>query len=146
MSRRPSWLHEGARIFDPGKDREGVVQEIVHGRRIGMAMRYTGVKRQDDRHQIEFWLATLLRTCRSITGTHLKPALVRLSHYRAKGHARLARFMGCEVEFGAPRDEILDRCGGWGCAALGTAQPRFTTFITFTMFTKLIEGVRRSEP
>ena len=86
---------------------EGVVQEIVHGRRIGMAMRYTGVKRQDDRHQIEFWLATLLRTCRSITGTHLKPALVRLSHYRAKGHARFAKFMGCEVEFGAPRDEIL---------------------------------------
>ena len=27
-------------------------------------MRYTGVKRQDDRHQIEFWLASLLRMCR----------------------------------------------------------------------------------
>ncbi|MFE3557846.1 hypothetical protein ACFXKW_23700 [Streptomyces sp. NPDC059193] len=28
MSRRPSWLYEGARIFDPAKDREGVVQFI----------------------------------------------------------------------------------------------------------------------
>ncbi|MDA5281060.1 hypothetical protein ACWGHM_36595 [Streptomyces sp. NPDC054904] len=28
MSRRPSWLYEGARIFDPAGDREGVVQFI----------------------------------------------------------------------------------------------------------------------
>lgn len=86
---------------------EGVVQEYIHGRRIGIAMRYSGVKRPDDRHQIEFWLVSLLRICRHITGTRLKPALVRLSHYRAEGHARFARFMGCEVEFGASRDEIL---------------------------------------
>ena len=86
---------------------EGAVQEFIHGRRIGIAMRYTGVKRLDDRHQIEFWLASLLRTCRSITGTHLKPVLVRLSHYRAKGDAQFAKFLGCEVEFGASKDEIL---------------------------------------
>ena len=86
---------------------EGVVQEFVHGRRIGFALRYSGVKRQDDRHQIEFWLASLLRICRHSTGRQLKPALVRLSHYRAKGHGRFESFMGCEVEFGAPRDEIL---------------------------------------
>ncbi|MCF3181753.1 hypothetical protein IPZ70_17650 [Streptomyces polychromogenes] len=28
MSPRPSWLHEGARIFDPVRDREAVVQFI----------------------------------------------------------------------------------------------------------------------
>ncbi|MFJ3976174.1 hypothetical protein [Streptomyces sp. NPDC090021] len=28
MSRRPSWLHEGARIFDSANDREAVVQFI----------------------------------------------------------------------------------------------------------------------
>ncbi|MFD9411560.1 hypothetical protein ACFWBN_31680 [Streptomyces sp. NPDC059989] len=28
MSRRPSWLFEGARIFDPTQDREGIVQFI----------------------------------------------------------------------------------------------------------------------
>ncbi|MCI4078782.1 hypothetical protein MRQ86_00095 [Streptomyces sp. MMS21 TC-5] len=28
MSRRPSWLYEGARIYDPGKECEGVVQFV----------------------------------------------------------------------------------------------------------------------
>ncbi|MFJ6760767.1 MULTISPECIES: hypothetical protein [unclassified Streptomyces] len=28
MSRRPTWLYEGVRIFDPSRDREGVVQFI----------------------------------------------------------------------------------------------------------------------
>ena len=32
---------------------------------------------------------------------------MRLTHYRAKGDAQFARFLGCEVEFGATRDEIL---------------------------------------
>lgn len=101
-----------ADVFDRGARftsivNEGVVQEFINGRRIGIAMHYAGVKRQDDRHQMEFWLVALLRICRQITGRHLKPVLVRLTHYRAKGHARFAKFMGCEVEFGAARDEIL---------------------------------------
>ncbi|MGW6821197.1 hypothetical protein [Streptomyces sp. NPDC055005] len=28
MSRRPSWLYEGARVLDPAKDREGIIQFI----------------------------------------------------------------------------------------------------------------------
>ncbi|WP_405451931.1 hypothetical protein [Streptomyces erythrochromogenes] len=28
MSRRPSWLYEGARVLDPAEDREGIVQFI----------------------------------------------------------------------------------------------------------------------
>ncbi|MFE1560985.1 hypothetical protein ACFW6V_39125 [Streptomyces sp. NPDC058734] len=28
MSRRPAWLYEGARVLDPAKDREGIVQFI----------------------------------------------------------------------------------------------------------------------
>lgn len=28
MSRRPDWLYEGARVFDPARDREAVVQFI----------------------------------------------------------------------------------------------------------------------
>ncbi len=28
MSRRPSWLYEGARVLDPAEDREAVVQFI----------------------------------------------------------------------------------------------------------------------
>ncbi|MEW2417535.1 hypothetical protein AB0953_27985 [Streptomyces sp. NPDC046866] len=28
MSKRPSWLHEGARVLDPREDREGIVQFV----------------------------------------------------------------------------------------------------------------------
>ncbi|RST00370.1 hypothetical protein EF910_32055 [Streptomyces sp. WAC07149] len=28
MSRRPEWLYEGARVFDPGRDTEAVVQFV----------------------------------------------------------------------------------------------------------------------
>jgi len=92
---------------------EGVVQQFIHGRRLGLALVYTGVRRQDDRHQLEFWFTTLLRICRQLTGKQLRPARVRLTHQRAPGHAALARFLGCAVEYGAPRDEFLfDREAG----------------------------------
>ena len=61
---------------------EGVTQQVIRGRRIGVAMSYTGVRRQDDRHQIEFWLTTLVLICRQFTGTHLEPERVRLAHRR----------------------------------------------------------------
>jgi AraC-like DNA-binding protein len=86
---------------------EGVVQQCVRGRRIGLALNYAGVRRRDDQHQIEFWVAVLLRIGRQVSGRHLKPALVRLTHRRPNGHAQLARFLGCEVEFGAMQDQIL---------------------------------------
>ena len=92
---------------------EGVVQQFIHGRRLGLALVYTGVRRQDDRHQLEFWFTALLRICRQLTGKQLRPVRVRLTHQRAPGHAALARFLGCAVEYGAPRDEFLfDREAG----------------------------------
>jgi AraC-like DNA-binding protein len=86
---------------------EGVMQEVVLGRRIGLAVSYKGVKRQDDRHQIEFWLVTLLRICRRVTGQQLVPVRVRVTHFRGPRGTKLSRFLGCEVEFGAAKDEIL---------------------------------------
>jgi AraC-like DNA-binding protein len=86
---------------------EGVLQRFVDGRLAGLAIRYSGVRRQADRHQIEFWVAALLRMCRELTGRHLRPARVRLAHFRGHGQARLSRFVGCPVEFGAEEDEIL---------------------------------------
>jgi AraC-like DNA-binding protein len=86
---------------------EGVLQEFVDGRLVGLAIRYSGVRRQADRHQIEFWMAFVIRICRQLTGRHLRPARVRLTHVRGRGQARLSRFIGCPVEFGAAADEIL---------------------------------------
>lgn len=86
---------------------EGVTQQVIRGRRIGVAMSYTGVRRQDDRHQIEFWLTTLVLICRQFTGKQLEPERVRLTHRRPAGHAQFSRFMGCAVEYGATHDELL---------------------------------------
>lgn len=86
---------------------EGVINEFIDGRQVGLSMQYSGVLRQADRHQIEFWVTVLVRMCRQITGRQLRPARVRFSHARGKGYVRLTRFIGCPVEFGAATDEIL---------------------------------------
>jgi len=86
---------------------EGVVQKFIDGRHAGLAIRYAGVRRQADRHQIEFWVVTLIRMCRQLTGQHLRPMRVRLTHFRGRGQARLERYIGCGLEFGADADEIL---------------------------------------
>ena len=86
---------------------EGVLQKFVDGRQPGLVIRYSGVRRQADRHQIEFWMVSLIRICRQLTARQLRPVRVRLTHFRGKGGARLSRFAGCPVEFGAAADEIL---------------------------------------
>jgi AraC-like DNA-binding protein len=86
---------------------EGVIHEFIDGRQVGLAMRYSGVLRHADRHQIEFWVTAVVRLCRELTGRRLRPARVRFSHFRGKGYTRLERFIGCPVEFGAAADEIL---------------------------------------
>jgi len=86
---------------------EGLQQTAVDERRVGLAIRYAGIHRQTDRHQIEFWLTVLLRICRQCTGVPVKPIRVRLTHYRGRNHAALSRFLGCGIEFGASIDEVL---------------------------------------
>ena len=86
---------------------EGVQQRLVDERRVGVAVRYVGVRRPTDRHQMEFWVTVLVRLCRECSGRHVRPTRVRLTHSRGRGHGALSKFLGCNVEFGASRDEIL---------------------------------------
>jgi AraC-like DNA-binding protein len=86
---------------------EGLSQRYVDDKRVGLAVRYLGSRRPMDRHQMEFWLTSLVRICRAGTGRQVKPARVRLTHYPGRGHAALSKFLGCRVEFGAATDSIL---------------------------------------
>jgi len=86
---------------------ESIVQRQIDSRFVGLAISYSGVRRHDDRHQMEFWATALVRIVRHLTATHLRPVRVRLTHQPGKGHARLSRFLGCRIEFGATSDEIL---------------------------------------
>jgi len=86
---------------------ESFTQRFIDGNHIGLAIEYRGVSRHDDRHQIEFWVTTLVRACREATGTRLVPSRVRLTHARPRLDAKLAGYFGDDVAFGAAVDEIL---------------------------------------
>jgi hypothetical protein len=60
---------------------EGVSQTCIDGKNIGLSFDYVGVSRHTDRHQIEFWITALVRTCRQLTGFRVVPERVRLVHH-----------------------------------------------------------------
>jgi AraC-like DNA-binding protein len=72
-----------------------------------IALDYVNVDRQSDRHQIEFWLVTVIRICRQITDTRLAPRHLRVRHNRDAVPAEFRNFFGTDVEFGAGSDEIV---------------------------------------
>ena len=96
-------LHRAARYSSIVN--EGIAQKCVDGKSVGLSFKYVGVSRHLDRHQIEFWMAGVVRTCRQLTGIHLLPIRVRLAHQRAP-NSEFAKFFGDNIEFGANTDDI----------------------------------------
>ena len=96
-----------------GKRYSTLVNEGVHlnvkldDRGVAIALDYVDVDRQSERHQIEFWLVTLVRICRKVTETRLAPRHLRIRHRRDETPAEMRSFFGCDVEFGATSDEII---------------------------------------
>lgn len=86
---------------------EGVAPTHFHGTDIRVSFRYVGVSRHLDRHQIEFFMATLVRLCRQLTGARLVPKRLKLMHRRDGKYPELTDFFGCNVEFGAAVDEVM---------------------------------------
>src|SRR5436190_15861837 len=87
---------------------EGVRLNVkLEDRAAAIALDYIDVDRQSDRHQIEFWLVTLVRICRQVTDTRLAPRHLRIRHRRDETPAEMRSFFGCDVEFGAASDEII---------------------------------------
>jgi len=85
---------------------EGLCLKLVEASPAGLSLRYVGVNRHHDRHQIEFVLTSMIRICRQLTGLHLMPARVRLIHLRNEPCDEFADFFGENVQFGASSDEI----------------------------------------
>jgi len=78
-------------------------------RKMSIVFRYIGVPRLNDRHQIEFFVVTLLRICRQLTGRHVSPVSIKLMHRRTQLPARLKSLFGCKVVFGSDIDEVAYR-------------------------------------
>jgi len=86
---------------------EGVAQTCTHGTELSMSIRYQGVSRHLDHHQMECWMAGLMRMCRELTGLRLAPLRVRFVHQRGGDQrAELSNFFGKNIEFGAPIDDV----------------------------------------
>jgi AraC-like DNA-binding protein len=86
---------------------EGVRLSIDPNHAGAVALSYVDVERYSDRHQIEFWLVTLLRVCRQVTNSRLIPRQVRVRHYRSETPAEIQAFLGCSIQFGSTSDEIV---------------------------------------
>jgi AraC-like DNA-binding protein len=84
---------------------EGI--KLIHreGKEIGLIFEYVGVARHSDRHQIEFWMAALMRGCRELTKRRLNADRVSFVHRRSAS-SELRSFYGCELGFGADVDEM----------------------------------------
>jgi AraC-like DNA-binding protein len=86
---------------------EGVVQYFIDGRAIGIRTIYSGVSRHSDRHQVEFWTASMVRLLREFTGVRLKPLRVSFAHPAKQAAREVNSYFGCNVEFGAAVDEVV---------------------------------------
>jgi AraC-like DNA-binding protein len=75
-------------------------------RRIGFVFDSVGISRHSDRHQIEFWMATVVRACRLITKRHVIAESITSAHPR-KETTELSRFFGSKLAFGADVDQVI---------------------------------------
>jgi AraC-like DNA-binding protein len=86
---------------------EGVRLNFNLDRTASVALNYLNVDRRSDRHQIEFWLVTLIRICRKVTDTRLASLQLKVRHFRTGTPVEFKSFFGSDVEFDADTDEII---------------------------------------
>ena len=90
---------------------EGFALRCLDGDEMGLAIRYVGVSRHLDRHQMEFALTFLVRLVRQLTGVQLAASRVTLRHRRGNQSSELSAFFGCDIDFAGPADEIAFPAG-----------------------------------
>jgi AraC-like DNA-binding protein len=86
---------------------DGIYQECLDGKRVGIVLRYVGVSRRTDRHQIEFWMTIIVRLCRKLTQRMIVPCKTQFVHNRNYFKPELSKYLGRKIRFGAPVDEIV---------------------------------------
>jgi AraC-like DNA-binding protein len=85
---------------------DGIVLTVKKGNLLRVRFQYAGVPRHSDTHQIEFWMASLIRICRRLTGRDLKPIHVRIIHPRVDDRREIAKLVDGDIETGVNADEI----------------------------------------
>jgi AraC-like DNA-binding protein len=85
---------------------EGISVKYREGKDTAITFAYVGVPRHSDRHQIEFWMAALVRVCRQLTNQHLLPVRVKVGHRRSEDSSDFDKFLGRRAMFAADVDEV----------------------------------------
>ena len=101
---------------------EAIKLRVKKGRLIRVTIQYVGVARHTDMHQIEFWIASLIRLCRHLTKRDLKPIRVRLMHRRTGEINEIAAAIDGHVEAGSNVDEVDFPIASWDYPVV-TADP-----------------------
>jgi AraC-like DNA-binding protein len=86
---------------------EGIALSCKNGAQLSVTCSYVGVSRHVDRHQIEFWLTSIVRAVRQLSGLRLMPVRVRIAHRRNSCPAAFAEYFGGNISFGTSADEIV---------------------------------------
>lgn len=71
-----------------------------------ITLKYIGVSRHRDRHQIEFFVTALVRMCQHLADRRLMPIRVTLAHHRSRVSPDFRLFFGCDVAFDRGTDEV----------------------------------------
>ena len=68
---------------------------------------FVGVSRQRVKQNTEFWIGTMIKAARQITGRHTRPIRVACPHVRSADLREFERVYGCPVEFGAGTGQLV---------------------------------------
>lgn len=79
---------------------------------VAIDLSYVGVSRHHDRHEIQFWITTIVRMLRALTGRDLRPEAVHLIHARHSESWKLERFIGQDIAYESGHDGIRFATGG----------------------------------
>lgn len=85
---------------------DGIVVTVKRDDRLRVRFQYSGVARHTDTHQIESWMAALIRVCRKVTDRDLKPVHVRIMHARTQDGRGIEKLLDSEIEIGTGADEV----------------------------------------
>jgi AraC-like DNA-binding protein len=85
---------------------EGVLVRYREGNSLSISLHYNGVRRLSDRHQMEFFVTTIVRLCRQLVAWRLNPIRVSLAHRRPELPRDLAAYFACEFVFGSDVDKV----------------------------------------
>jgi AraC-like DNA-binding protein len=98
-------LQRGARYSTIAN--EGISLTVSEGADVGIVFDYVGVARSSDRHQIEFFMAALVRICRQLAGRRFPASRVSVAHPRSGDTSEFSALFGSDVTFGAAVDEVV---------------------------------------